>query len=82
MIGQLVNMSYGRDAEIESDTLGVCLMINAGYDPQAMIGVMRVLEAATGGARQPEFMSTHPSPDNRIGRIEEAISRAATDCPF
>lgn len=81
VIGQLVNMSYGRDDEIESDTLGVCLMIDAGYDPAAMIEVMRVLEAAGGGGGQPEFFSTHPNPENRIGEIERAIDNAAANCP-
>lgn len=77
MVAQFINMSYGRDAEIQSDTLGVCLMIDAGYDPNAMIEVMRVLAEASGGSSQPEFASTHPSPDNRIGRIEEAIANSA-----
>lgn len=73
MIGQLVNMRYGREDEIQSDTLGLCLMRNAGYDPDAMITVMQVLQDASGGSSQPEFMSTHPNPENRIARIEEAI---------
>jgi len=81
VIGQLVNMSYGRDHEIQSDTLGVCLMLDAGYEPEAMIEVMRVLAAAGGGQRQPEFFSTHPSPDNRIERIQEAVDRAPEGCP-
>jgi predicted Zn-dependent protease len=81
VIGQLVNMSYGRDDELQSDTLGVCLMLDAGYEPEAMIEVMRVLEAASGGARQPEFFSSHPSPQNRIGEIEQAIANAQQQCP-
>ena len=81
MVGQLVNMQYGRDDEIESDTIGVCLMIDANYDPQAMVTVMEVLQAASGGARQPEFFSTHPNPQNRIERIRDAIQTASQDCP-
>ena len=74
MIGNLVNMKYGRDDELESDTLGVRFMADAGYDPRAMIEVMKILaEASGGGGRQPEFFSTHPNPDNRIQRIEDAI---------
>ena len=74
MIAQLVNMQYGRGDEIQSDVLGVQFMVNAGYDPRGLVGVMQILEAATGGARQPEFFSTHPNPENRIARIEEAIA--------
>jgi predicted Zn-dependent protease len=73
-VGQMVNMKYGRDDELESDRLGVRFMLDAGYDPRAMIGVMEILAAAGGGARQPEFFSTHPNPDNRIGQIEAAIA--------
>ena len=72
MIGNMVNMKYGRDDELQSDQLGVRFMANSGYDPRAMIGVMEIL--AEGGSNgQPEFFSTHPNPENRIQRIEEAI---------
>lgn len=74
MIGQLVNMRFGRQDELESDNLGVRLMSEAGYDPRAMIEVMRILSEAGGGGRQPEFFSTHPNPDRRIARIESAIA--------
>ena len=74
MIGQMVNMKYGRGDELESDRLGVQFMSEAGYDPRAMIGVMKILESAAGGKAQPEFFSTHPNPKNRVGKIEEAIA--------
>jgi len=73
MVGQLVNMRYGRDDELESDKLGVRFMVDAGYDPRAMIRVMEILRDAGGGGSQPEFFSTHPNPENRIERIEQAI---------
>jgi beta-barrel assembly-enhancing protease len=80
LIGGLVNMKYGRDDELESDALGVKFMSDAGYNPRAMIGVMKVLESASsGGNRQPEFFSTHPNPDNRIGRIDAMISKLYPD---
>lgn len=80
VIGQLVNMRYGRGDEIQSDTLGVCLMIASGYNPEGMIRVMEVLEAAGGGGGQPEFFSTHPNPENRIAQIQTAIENAPTQC--
>lgn len=73
LVGQMVNMRYGREDELESDRLAVRFMADAGYDPRAMIRVMEILEAASGGARPPEFMSTHPDPGNRIQRIQDAI---------
>lgn len=74
MVGQLVNMKYGREDELESDKLGVRFMVDAGYDPRAMIRVMEILRDAGGGGNQPEFFSTHPNPENRIARIEQAIA--------
>lgn len=73
MVGQMVGMKYGREDELESDSFGVRIMHEAGYDPRAMIEVMKILEASSGGGRQLEFFSTHPNPENRIERIEEAI---------
>lgn len=73
MVGQLINMKYGRDDEIESDRLGVKFLAESGYDPRALIEVMKVLKEAGGGGRQPEFFSSHPNPENRIERIEQAI---------
>ena len=73
MLGQLVNMKFGRDQELESDQLGVRFMVQAGYDPHALIRVMEVLKDAAGKGRQPEFFSTHPNPERRIDRIKEAI---------
>jgi beta-barrel assembly-enhancing protease len=73
MVGNLINMKYGREQELESDDFGVRLMCQAGYKPEALIGVMDILEAASGGDRQPEFQSSHPSPENRRQKITEAI---------
>lgn len=76
MIGNLVNLKYGRNDEVEADKFGVRIISEAGYDPRAMIGVMTVLKKAAGGGRTPDFFSTHPNPENRIGNIEKAIKEA------
>jgi predicted Zn-dependent protease len=76
MVGQVINMRYGREDELESDTLGVRFLGESGYDPRALIDVMRILAEASGGAsRQPEFLSTHPDPGNRSGTIQAEITR-------
>jgi predicted Zn-dependent protease len=71
--GQL--LKNGRGDELESDELGVMFMLNAGYNPEAMIGVMEILKAAAGPNRIPEFQSTHPDPENRIEKIRAAIKK-------
>jgi predicted Zn-dependent protease len=75
LVGNLVTMKYGRGDELESDALGVRFMADAGYDPRALIEVMKILEEASGGSRQPEFFSTHPNPENRIEQIQEHIQK-------
>jgi predicted Zn-dependent protease len=73
LIGQLVNMRFGREDELESDRIGVQFMADAGYDPRSMLRVMEILAESSEGPRPPEFFSTHPNPENRLARIQEAI---------
>ncbi len=75
MIGNLINMKYSREDELESDKLGVKFLIDAGYRPEEMIGVMKILKEAAGGQSVPEFQSTHPDPENRVEKIKEAIQK-------
>ena len=74
-IANVINMKYGRDDELESDDLGVKLMLDAGYNPEHLIGVMEILKQAAGPNRTPEFQSTHPDPENRIEKIKAAIQK-------
>ncbi|HEX4953596.1 MAG TPA: M48 family metalloprotease [Thermoanaerobaculia bacterium] len=74
MVAQVVQMKYGREDELESDELGVEILVSAGYDPRALLRVMDILrEASGGGGGQPEFMSTHPDPGNRQATIQAKI---------
>jgi predicted Zn-dependent protease len=75
VIGQYSSLKYGRDQELQSDDLGVRIMIEAGYDPVNLIGVMDILEESSGGQGPPEFQSTHPSPENRRELIKKAIEK-------
>jgi predicted Zn-dependent protease len=75
MLGQLVSMRFGRQDELEADGLGVRFTGEASYDPRSMIELMKILEQSSEGNRPPEFFSTHPNPENRIQRIQEAIQQ-------
>jgi predicted Zn-dependent protease len=74
MLANVMQMSYGRQDELESDGWGVVLCEKAGFDPRAMIGVMKVLDEASPGGGPPEMMSTHPKPANRVKYIQEVIA--------
>lgn len=65
---QLALLSFGRDAERQSDELGVEYSSRIGYDATEMAGFFNTLErqgAKQGGSEIPEFLSTHPSPGER-----------------
>ncbi len=78
LIGNLVNMKYGRNDELESDRLGVRIMHQSAYNPAAMEDVMKILAQAGGPNQQPEFFSTHPNPENRISNIRKEIEQLST----
>ena len=65
---QLALMSFGRDAERQSDKLGVEYSSRIGYDASEMAEFFKTLERqdkVAGGEKVPEFLSTHPSPEER-----------------
>jgi predicted Zn-dependent protease len=80
LIGQLVNLKYSRNDELEADALGVCFLYESGYDPNEMLRVMEILAASSQGGEPPEFFSTHPNPQSRVTRIQEAIQNLS-QCP-
>lgn len=74
MVAKLTTLRYGRNDELEADSLGIDFMSEADYDPRAMSGVMDVLEGATTGqGGGPDWLQTHPDPGNRRERIREII---------
>ena len=75
MVAQWRVMKFSRDDESEADALGVRFMMQAGYDPEALIGVMEILAQVSGGANSSDFMSSHPNPANRMEHIREVIAK-------
>ena len=68
-------LPWSRQQESEADHLGLIYMARAGYHPQAARDLW-VRMASQGGARQPEFLSTHPLPQTRIAQIEAWLPEA------
>src|SRR5690606_40882474 len=66
----LLFLKFGRDAERQSDKLGVEYSTKIGYDAEEMAGFFNTLERLGGesGDAVPTFLSTHPDPSDQIGR--------------
>ncbi len=75
LIGELVNLKFSRNDELEADQLGLRFMYQAGYDPRAMIKVMQALEQASQGNAPPDFFATHPNSQRRLELIQAAIDK-------
>lgn len=66
-------LKFSREQENEADRLGMRYMTRAGYHPKGMLEVMQVLADASKGKSPPEWQSTHPAPETRIGIIQERL---------
>lgn len=70
----LLFLKFGRDAERESDELGVEYSTKIGYDAHQMADFFQTLErqgAQSGQGEIPEFLSTHPNPANRFTTVHQ-----------
>jgi Zn-dependent protease with chaperone function len=63
-----IQLPNSRESETEADQIGIELAARAGYDPQAAVTLWEKM--AKLGGKVPEFMSTHPSPENRAARLK------------
>lgn len=74
-----VMLPYSRKHESEADEIGLILMAKAGYDPRVAVDFWkRMAEQAKGGGA-PELLSTHPSDEKRIERIQEHLPEAIAE---
>ena len=72
LLSQLgIMMPFNRKQESEADYLGLIFSSLSGYDIRETVKVWERMKEAHKGKTPPEFMSTHPSPDNRIKKINE-----------
>jgi predicted Zn-dependent protease len=75
---QLLFLKFGRDAERQSDKLGVEYSTKIGYDAEEMAGFFATLDRLREDAGQeaiPNFLSTHPNPADR----ERSVSKMAKE---
>lgn len=70
----LLFLKFGRDAERESDKLGVEYSTKIGYDAKEMADFFQTLERISnqsGGEKAPDFLSTHPNPADRYRDVHK-----------
>ena len=68
-----IQLPNSRESEAEADQIGIELAARAGYDPKAAVTLWQKMGKEGGGP--PEFLSTHPSPQNRAARLAELGAR-------
>lgn len=71
-----VLLPFSRKHELEADHWGLNFAAMAGYNPQEAIPLWQRMEKASTGARPPDFLSTHPSPGNRIAQLQKWMPEA------
>lgn len=69
-----VMLPYSRLNESEADHMGLIFAAMAGYNPESAIPFWQRMSAQGGGT--PEFLSTHPSDNTRIKRLQEYMPEA------
>jgi len=68
-----IDNPFGRKQEREADYLGLIFSSLAGYDIRESVKVWERMKEAYKGKEPPEWMSTHPSSDNRIVSLKNWI---------
>lgn len=79
LVGGLNSLRYGRKTEFDADATGLFLMAMAGYDPRSAIQVwerMIEYEKTQGLITPPQYLSTHPSHENRIVELKKLLPKA------
>jgi predicted Zn-dependent protease len=70
-----VGMPNSRAHEVEADRIGVEIAARAGFNPRAAVTLWQKMQQRAGGSGVPQFLSTHPSPANRLNDLEQYAAR-------
>ncbi|MCX7953674.1 MAG: M48 family metallopeptidase [Bacteroidales bacterium] len=69
-------LAYSRKHEYEADKIGLIIMAKAGYNPQKAIEFWERMKNQSKGNIMPEWLSTHPSDENRIKALKKFLPEA------
>ena len=72
---------FNRKQESEADYLGLIFSSLSGYDIRETTKIWERMKVANKGKEPPEFMSTHPSSENRINKINEWVNQIILEYP-
>jgi len=78
----LMFLKFSRSDESQADQLGLKYMMAGGYDPRKLVDVFAMLQALSqqsGSGRLPQWMSTHPDPENRQAWATKMVASLQTD---
>ena len=70
-----INLPNSRAAETEADRIGIELAARAGYNPKAAVSLWQKMAEVGGGEQSFEFLSTHPTTNNRINTLNNLIKQ-------
>jgi len=73
---QVLFLKFSRDDESQADKLGFAYMANDGYDARQLVDLFKTLERVSklaGGSKVPEWLETHPDPENREKAAEDRL---------
>ena len=82
LLSQLGIMNpFNRKQESEADYLGMIFSSLSGYNIRETVKIWERMKKLNKGKEPPEFMSTHPSSDNRIKNLNEKMNEVILDYP-
>tara|TARA_B100001063_G_C16634324_1_gene487511 strand:- start:14 stop:838 length:825 start_codon:yes stop_codon:yes gene_type:complete len=82
LLSQLGIMNpFSRKQESEADYLGMIFSSLSGYDIRETVKIWENMKKLNKGKAPPEFMSTHPSAENRIKKINEWTNKIILEYP-
>lgn len=73
LVQNMYSSGLDKDDEFEADRLGVTYATRAGYDPYGLPRVLNMYAANAGSEGLDLLISTHPSPQERLSKLGEAM---------
>lgn len=81
VLGQLVGLKFSRDDEAEADARSVRYLCGTPYSASGTASFFEKM-VDEGSTDPPEFLSTHPSPANRVSEIRDLAGQLQCDVAF